>query len=71
MHETLIMQRFTTIMERKDDAYVDLEPELGIASHGKNVSKVRNDLRQAIELNLKYASTDETQSRLNSKLQCH
>lgn len=28
MHETLIVQRFTAIIEREDDTYVDLCPQL-------------------------------------------
>jgi len=56
-------QRFTAIIEREDDAYVALCPELDIASQGESVSEARNNLREAIELFLESASTVEIQRR--------
>ena len=43
-------QRFTAIIEREDDTYVALCPELDIASQGESVSEARSNLREAIEL---------------------
>ena len=56
-------QCFTAIIKREDDTYVALCPELDIASQGESVSEGRNNLREAIELFLEAASTDETQKR--------
>ena len=60
--------RFTAIIEREDDAYVALCPELGIASQGESVSEARNNLREAIELFLESASPNEIQSRLHDEI---
>lgn len=49
MHETAVTQRFTGIIERDDDIYVALCPELDIARQGETVSDSRNNLREAIE----------------------
>ena len=62
-----MIQRFTAVIEREDDAHVVLCPELDIASQGESVSEARNNLREAIGLFLEAASTDEIQSRLNGK----
>lgn len=61
-------QRFTAIIEREDDAYVALCPELDIASQGESVSEARNNLREAIELFLESASPNEIQSRLHDEI---
>jgi predicted RNase H-like HicB family nuclease len=58
-------QRFTAIIEREDDDYVALCPELDIASQGESVAEARNNLKEAIELFLETASTDEIQCRLH------
>ena len=63
-----MIQRFTTIIEREDDTYVALCPELDIASQGESVSEARNNLREAIELFLEWASPDEIQSRLHDEI---
>ena len=41
-------QQFTAIIERDDDTYVALCPELDIASQGKNVEEARMNLKEAI-----------------------
>ncbi|MEX2498619.1 MAG: type II toxin-antitoxin system HicB family antitoxin [Wenzhouxiangellaceae bacterium] len=61
-------KRFTAIIEREDDAYVALCPELDIASQGESVSEARNNLREAIELFLESASPNEIQSRLHDEI---
>ena len=61
-------QRFTAIIEREDDDYVALCPELDIASQGESVAEARNNLKEAIELFLETASTDEIQSRLHEEI---
>ena len=61
-------QRFTAIIEREDDAYVALCPELDIASQGDSVAEARNNLREAIELFLESALPNEIQSRLHDEI---
>ena len=41
-------QRFTAIIEREDDDYVALCPELDIASQGESVAEARNNLRRKL-----------------------
>ncbi len=61
-------QRFTAIIEREDELYVALCPELDIASQGETVSEARNNLREAIELFLEAASPDEIKRRLHDEI---
>ncbi len=61
-------RNFTAIIEREDDAYVALCPELDIASQGDTVSKARANLQEAIELFLETASPEEVQSRLKGEV---
>lgn len=61
-------QRFTAIIEREDDLYVALCPELDIASQGETVSEARSNLQEAIELFFEAASPDEIQRRLHDEI---
>lgn len=47
------MQQFTAFIEREEDGYVSLCPELDIASQGDTVEEARANLIEAIELFLK------------------
>ena len=60
--------RFTAIIEREDDSYVALCPELDIASQGVSVAEARNNLRESIELFMESASPNEIQSRLHDEI---
>lgn len=51
-------RQFTAIIEREDDSYVALCPELDIASQGASVGEARSNLREAIELFLESASPE-------------
>lgn len=57
------MQQFTAIIERDDDWYVALCPELDIASQGKSVEEARRNLIEAIELFFEVASPSEIRER--------
>jgi predicted RNase H-like HicB family nuclease len=59
-------RNFTAIIEKEDDSYVALCPELDIASQGDNIEEARNNLKEAIELFFEYASKDEVSSRLRN-----
>jgi len=47
------IQQFTALIERENEGYVSLYPELDIASQGKTVEEARVNLIEAIELFLK------------------
>lgn len=60
--------QFTAIIEREDDMYVAISPELDIASQGDTVEEARNNLIEAIELFLEVADPSEIESRLHSEV---
>jgi len=43
-------RQLTAIIEREDDGYVSLCPELDIASQGDSIESARENLREALEL---------------------
>ena len=59
------MRQFTAVIERDDDWYVALCPELDIASQGKSVEEARRNLIEAIELFFEAASPSEIQQRIH------
>jgi predicted RNase H-like HicB family nuclease len=61
-------RQFTAIIEREDDSYVALCPELDIASQGESVTEARANLREAIELFMETASPEEIKNRLKSEV---
>lgn len=61
-------QRFTAIIEREDDTYVALCPELDIASQGESIAEARDNLREAIELFFETASLSEIGNRLHDEI---
>ena len=54
-----IKQKFTVIIEREDNGYFSLCPELDIASQGDSIKEAKNNLKEAIELFLEFASPSE------------
>ena len=52
-------RHFTAIIEREDDGYVALCPELDIASQGDTIEEARANLTEALELFLETASREE------------
>ena len=61
-------RNFTAIIEREDEAFVALCPELDIASQGASVSEARANLQEAIELFLETASAEEIRRRLKGEV---
>ena len=57
---------FTAIIEKEDDSYVALCPEVDVASQGTTIEEARNNLQEAIELFLEHASKEEIASRLKN-----
>lgn len=58
--------RLTAIIEREDEGYVSLCPELDIASQGDTVEQARDNLREALELFFETAGPEEVKRRLQS-----
>ena len=54
-----MMQQYTAVIERDDDWYVALCPELDIASQGRSVEEARQNLIEAIELFFEVTSPSE------------
>ena len=55
---------FTAIIEREDDGYVSLCPELDMASQGSTVEEARTNLIEALELFFEIAEPTEIQRML-------
>jgi len=62
------MQQFTAVIERDDDWYVALCPELDIASQGKSIEEARHNLIEAIELFFEAASPSEIRERIHTEV---
>ena len=61
-------RQLTAIIEREDDGYVALCPEVDVASQGATVDKARSNLKEALELFFETASPEEIQKRLHDNL---
>jgi predicted RNase H-like HicB family nuclease len=61
------IQKFTAIIEREDDGYVSLCPELDIASQGSTKEEAKENLQEAIELFLEVAEPTEVDKRLQKE----
>jgi predicted RNase H-like HicB family nuclease len=66
--QTVSMQQFTAVIERDEDWYVALCPELDIASQGRTVEEARRNLIEAIELLFEAASSSEIRERSRSEV---
>lgn len=58
----------TALIEREDDGWVALCPELDIASQGGTVQEARQNLVEALELFFEVASPGEIRERLHSEV---
>lgn len=61
-------RQLTAIIEREDDAYVALCPELDIASQGDTVEAARLNLIEALELFFESADPSEVGRRLHTEV---
>jgi predicted RNase H-like HicB family nuclease len=61
-------KQFTAIVERDNDWYVALCPELDIASQGKTIEEARDNLVEAVELFFETASTSEIEERVHTEV---
>ncbi|MGJ5816240.1 type II toxin-antitoxin system HicB family antitoxin [Paludibaculum fermentans] len=56
-------QRLTAIIEREDDGFVSLCPELDIASQGESIEEARANLVEALALFLEASDPSEVDRR--------
>jgi predicted RNase H-like HicB family nuclease len=59
---------FTAIIEREDDGYVALCPELDIVSQGDTVEEARQNLSTAVDLFFECASSEEAARRMSGEV---
>jgi len=62
------LRQMTAIIEREDDGFVSLCPELDIASQGATIEKARANLVEALTLFLETAAPTEIAQRLRSEV---
>lgn len=58
----------TAIVNRENDGYVALCPELDIASQGDTIEQARDNLREALELFYETADPSEISDRLRGEV---
>ena len=58
----------TAIVNRENDGYVALCPELDIASQGDSIEQARDNLREALELFYETADPSEISTRLRGEV---
>lgn len=61
-------RQFTVVIEREEEMFVALCPELDIASQGSSVEEARDNLVEAIELFFESASPDEVTRRVHDEV---
>ena len=61
-------RQLTAIVEREDNGYVALCPEVDIASQGVSVAEARANLEEALALYFETASSEEIERRLRSEV---
>ena len=62
------LQRMTAIIEREDDGFVSLCPELDIASQGSTIEEARANLIEALTPFFETASPSEVARRLHGEV---
>jgi predicted RNase H-like HicB family nuclease len=62
------IRNFTAVIEKEDDVYVALCPELDVASQGDTIEEAKANLQEAIELFFEHASNEEVESRLKGDI---
>ena len=63
-----MIRQFTAIIEKKDEGYVALCPEVDIASQGDTIAEARSNLKEALELFFETASPEEIDTRLHDEI---
>jgi predicted RNase H-like HicB family nuclease len=60
--------KFTAIIQREDDMFVALCPELDIASQGYTIEEAKKNLEEAVNLFFEHASPEEIKERLKEDI---
>jgi predicted RNase H-like HicB family nuclease len=58
---------FTILIQKEDDGFVALCPELDIASQGPSIPEARENLKEAVELFFEAADPSEVGRRWNTE----
>ena len=61
-------RRLTAIIEREDEGYVALCPELDVASQGDSIEEARTNLVEALTLFFESAEPPEIEKRLRCEI---
>ncbi len=61
-------RRLTAIIEREDDGFVALCPELDIASQGESIEEARSNLVEALTLFFETADPSEIERRTHTEI---
>jgi predicted RNase H-like HicB family nuclease len=61
-------RQLTAVIEREDDIYVALCPDLDIASQGDTVESAKRNLVEALELFFESADPSEVKRRLHTEV---
>ena len=62
------VRRLTAIIEREDDGYVSLCPEVDVASQGDSIEEARANLIEALTLFFETASPAEIERRKHDEI---
>ncbi len=62
------LRRLTAVIEREDDGYVALCPELDIASQGSTIEEARANLVEALTLFFEVADEAELTRRMHNEV---
>ena len=61
------MKKFTAVIQKEEDMYVALCPEMDIGSQGETVQNARENLQEAVELFLEDANPEEIKTRMHEE----
>ena len=61
-------RKLTAIIEKENNLFVSLCPELDIASQGLSVEEAKNNLKEALELFFECASVEEINQRFHNEV---
>jgi predicted RNase H-like HicB family nuclease len=61
-------RHLTALIEREDDGYVALCPEIDVASQGPTIEEARSNLQEAVELFFEVASPQEIEDRYHPEV---
>jgi predicted RNase H-like HicB family nuclease len=66
--EFIMTRQLTAIIEKENNLFVSLCPELDIASQGLSVEEAKKNLKEALELFFETASEEEINQRFHNEV---